>query len=159
MAGCWHPQILLVYSGCFPEKANIGLDGYQQVPLTDTQIKAIKASDKPVKFSDGGGLHLLVTSQGSKLWRLAYRFDRKQKTLALGSYPITSLGDARKKRDAAKKLLASNIDPSQQAKLDKIHRQTSNATTFNAVADDFLKNNARNVKLDARPTIISFRFP
>lgn len=122
------------------------------MPLTDTQIKAIKASDKPVKFSDGGGLHLLVTSQGSKLWRLAYRFDRKQKTLALGSYPITSLGDARKKRDAAKKLLASNIDPSQQAKLDKIRRQTSNATTFNAVADDFLKKVKQEGKATATMT-------
>jgi integrase len=152
MTVCWHPRILLVYSRGFPEKANIGRSGYQQVPLTDTQIKALKPSIKPLKFSDGGGLHLLVSPQGSKLWRLSFRFDGKQKTLALGSYPITSLGDARKKRDAAKKLLATNMDPTQQAKLDKLRRQMSNATTFDAVADDFLRKAEQEGKATATMT-------
>ena len=93
--------------------------------MTDTQIKAIKPAQRPAKHSDGSGLHLLVSPQGSKLWRLAYRFDGKQKTLALGAYPFVSLSDARQKRDGAKKLLASSIDPSQQTKLDKIEKQAS----------------------------------
>lgn len=48
-------------------------------PLTDTAVRNLKAAAKPYKKSDGGGLHLLVTPQGSKRWRFAYRFDGKQK--------------------------------------------------------------------------------
>jgi len=55
---------------------------------------------------------MLVTTNGSKLWCFSYRFDTKQKLLSLGQYPVTSLTDARIKRDAAKKLLAEGIDPS-----------------------------------------------
>lgn len=55
---------------------------------------------------------MLVTTTGSKLWRFSYRFDAKQKLLALGQYPVTSLADARIKRDNAKRLLAEGIDPS-----------------------------------------------
>ncbi|PSH66679.1 integrase [Phyllobacterium brassicacearum] len=122
------------------------------MPLTDTQIKNLKKQDKPKKYSDGGGLFLFIPPQGSKLWRLAYRYDNKQKTLALGAYPIVSLADARKKRDDAKRLLGSGIDPSQQAKLDKIHRRASNAITFNAVADEFLEKVEREGKADATMT-------
>jgi hypothetical protein len=76
------------------------------MPLTDTQIKALKPAGSSTKHSDGGGLHLLVSPQGSKLWRQAYRFNGKQKTLSLGSYPVVSLADARQNpREAAKKLL------------------------------------------------------
>jgi hypothetical protein len=53
--------------------------------LTDTNVRSFKSKATPRKYSDGGGLHLLVTSNGSKLWRLAYRYDGKQKTLALGA--------------------------------------------------------------------------
>jgi integrase len=90
--------------------------------------------------------------QGSKLWRLAYRFGGKQKTLALGAYPIVSLSVARQKRDGAKKLLASGIDPSQQAKLDKIEKQASSANTFNSVADEFLLKVEREGRADATMT-------
>ena len=55
--------------------------------LSDTSIRSIKPSDKVQKVSDGAGLYLHVTSTGSKLWRMAYRFDGKQKTLSFGSYP------------------------------------------------------------------------
>ena len=53
-------------------------------PLNDVKVKNAKPQDKPYKLSDGGGLHLLVNPDGNKYWRLAYRFDAKQKTLALG---------------------------------------------------------------------------
>lgn len=70
---------------------------------TDTEIRKAKPTEKPQKMSDGGGLFLLVTPQGSKLWRLAYRFAGKQKTLAIGEYPTVSLADARTKRENAKR--------------------------------------------------------
>ena len=91
-------------------------------------------------------------TQGSKLWRLAYRCDGKQKTLALGAYPAVSLADARQKRDGAKKLLASGVDPAQQARTDKLHRLASSASTFDAVADEFLAKMARESKADATLT-------
>ncbi|MEM8615349.1 MAG: Arm DNA-binding domain-containing protein, partial [Pseudomonadota bacterium] len=81
------------------------------MPLTDTHIKRLKPSEKETKHADGGGLTLLVKPNGSKLWRLRYRFDGKQKDLALGKYPAVSLADARAKRSDAKELLAQCIDP------------------------------------------------
>ncbi|RVI84180.1 DUF4102 domain-containing protein [Sinorhizobium meliloti] len=122
------------------------------MPLNDTQIKNLKPQAKPKKYSDGGGLFLFVSPQGSKLWRLAYRFDGKQKLLSLGSYPLVSLADARKKRDEAKRLLVSKSDPSQQAKLEKIQRRNANANDFNSVADEFLAKVEREGKADATMT-------
>ncbi|RVK34260.1 tyrosine-type recombinase/integrase [Sinorhizobium meliloti] len=119
------------------------------MPLNDTQIKNLKPQAKPKKYSDGGGLFLFVSPQGSKLWRLAYRFDGKQKLLSLGSYPLVSLADARKKRDDAKRLLVSKADPSQHAKLERIQRRNANANDFNSVADEFLAKVEREGKADA----------
>jgi hypothetical protein len=85
--------------------------------LTDRFIRNIAAGPKPKKVTDGAGLHLLVTPQGSKLWRVAYRFDGKQKTLALGVFPTVSLAEARQRRDEAKKLLAKGTDPGEHAKI------------------------------------------
>ena len=61
------------------------------MPLTDTAIRKAKPKDKPFKLSDSGGLYLLVQPSGSKWWRYKYRFAGKEKLLALGSYPETSL--------------------------------------------------------------------
>jgi hypothetical protein len=80
--------------------------------LTDAAVRSAKPGGKPIKLSDGGGLHLLIRPSGSKLWRLAYRFKGKQKTLALGVYPTVTLANAREGRDEAKKLLARDLDPS-----------------------------------------------
>ena len=80
-------------------------------PLTDMKVQKSKPQDKAVTLFDGGGLFLLVTPSGSKLWRFKYRYDGKQKLLALGAYPEVSLADAQHKREDARKLLASNSDP------------------------------------------------
>lgn len=65
------------------------------MPLNDTTIKNIKPLVKAKKYSDGGGLYLEVKPIGSKLWRMASRYAGKQKTLYLGSYPSTTLAQAR----------------------------------------------------------------
>ncbi|WP_245272384.1 Arm DNA-binding domain-containing protein [Xanthobacter sp. 126] len=62
--------------------------------LSDVAVRTAKPQPRPVKLSDGGGLHLLVTPTGGRLWRLAYRFEGKQKQLALGAYPAVGLADA-----------------------------------------------------------------
>lgn len=106
--------------------------------LTDTFVKQIKHSGRPTgdKHSDGQGLYLHVTAAG-KYWRMAYRFGGKQKTLALGVYPATTLANARRKRDEAKEQLAQGNDPSVQKRVQKIQASQASANTFEAVAREF----------------------
>ncbi len=80
-------------------------------PLSDVEIKKAKPQEKPHKLFDGGGLYLLVTPTGGKLWNLKYNFSGKEKKLSFGAYPAVSLADARQRRDDAKKLLANGQDP------------------------------------------------
>lgn len=104
------------------------------MPLTDTAVRSAKPRDRAYKLSDERGLHLHVTAQGSKLWRWAYRFDGKQKLMALGQYPDVSLAQAREARDGARKLLASGTDPMAQRKADKVARRLAVESSFAAVA-------------------------
>lgn len=85
-------------------------------PLTDVKIKKVKPTDKDYKLFDGGGLFMLVKKNGGKLWRLKYSFEGKEKLLSLGTYPTTSLLEARAKRDEHKKEIAKGIDPSAERK-------------------------------------------
>jgi hypothetical protein len=78
---------------------------------------------------------LLVHPDGSKYWRLRYRFGGKEKMLALGKYPEVSLADARARRDEARKVVANGVDPSEKKKADKIEQ--SEALTFESVARDW----------------------
>ena len=110
------------------------------IKLTDTKLKALKPSGKVQKLSDGGGLYIHVSPAGGKLWRLFYRFDGKQKTLALGKYPEVSLADARKLRDEARALIAQGVDPSahkREAKATAAIEAADMANTFEAVARDW----------------------
>jgi integrase len=85
--------------------------------LTDSKLRSLKPDPaKTFKTADGGGLSIVVTPQGSKLWELAYRFEGKQKNLRFGAYPLVSLAEARAKRDEAKKLLLEGVDPSAKRK-------------------------------------------
>ncbi|MCZ8259650.1 MAG: Arm DNA-binding domain-containing protein, partial [Beijerinckiaceae bacterium] len=111
--------------------------------LTDAAIRSAKPKKALQKISDGEGLQLWVQPNGSKLWRMAYRFAGKQKSLAFGAYPDLSLAEARKKRDEAKALLAAGTDPGQQKRIDKLTRAISNATTFRAVAEEYLDKQKR----------------
>lgn len=108
--------------------------------LTATQVKNAKTSATPIKISDGNGLHLLVKPNGAKYWRLAYRFYGKQKTLALGVYPTISLAEARERRDDARKLLVSGIDPAQHRKVTKLTKAEQNANSFEMIAREWHAN-------------------
>lgn len=102
--------------------------------LRDTVARQAKAKTKPYKLSDSGGLFLLVTSGGSKLWRQAYRFNGKQLTLAHGCYPEVTLAAARQARDAAKASLAKGLDPGLQRKLARM----ASGNTFKTIAEEVL---------------------
>lgn len=105
--------------------------------LTDRQVKAERAAEKPRKISDGGGLFLLVTPSGGKLWRLKYRYAGKEKALALGVYPQVGLSDARDRAEAARKLLAGGRDPGAEKRVAKRLGLTAQTDTFEAVARDW----------------------
>jgi CHAT domain-containing protein len=121
----------------------------QQMPLSDTAIRQVKATDITQKLSDGGGLQLWIEPKGSKLWRLAYRYDGKQKKLAIGVYPVVTLAEARERREQAKRLLASGVDPGQQKKLDRLEKANSEANTFALIAAELLAKKRREGKASA----------
>lgn len=105
--------------------------------LTDTAIKKALPTDKLQKLSDGGGLQLHIVTTGGKLWRWAYRFNGKQKAMALGAYPTVSLAQARERRNEAAKLLAAGIDPMAQKKADKIAKSVAHQNNFETVAREW----------------------
>ena len=107
------------------------------MPLTDLEIRRSKPRDKPYTLSDGNSLSLLIEPNGSKGWRFRYRYDGKPKMLSLGIYPTISLTDARQKRDEAKKLVASGINPSEVRKRAKQDRQAEIGNTFEAIAREW----------------------
>jgi integrase len=117
--------------------------------LTDTAIRGARAqTGRTIKLSDGGGLQLWVTPTGSKLWTVAYRFNGRQLKLSLGPYPAVGLKDARAQRDAAKRLLASGVDPGQQKKTAALTKANAEANTFDAIAAELLDKKRREAKAD-----------
>lgn len=109
--------------------------------LTDIKCKNTKPTNKPQKLGDSGGLYLHVMPNGSKYWRMKYRIHGKEKLLALGVYPETTLAEARDKRDAARKLVTQGIDPSAKKREEK-HLATLNAeNTFEPLAREWHSKN------------------
>jgi hypothetical protein len=111
------------------------------MPLTDAGIRSAKPTAKPFKIYDGQGLFLLVAPESGKLWRFRYRFDGKEKLLALGSYPDTSLKVARDRRDAARKQIAEGIDPSALRRDQKSARIAQAANSFEVIAREWRQRN------------------
>ena len=124
------------------------------MPLTDTACKSARPKVKAYRKADGGGLYLEVAPNGSRYWRLKYRFLGKEKRLACGVYPETSLAEAREKRAVAKKMLADGIDPS-SAKQDRRQLAEINAAnTFEAVAREWHERNQEKWTSNYRQDIL-----
>ncbi len=107
--------------------------------LTDTEIRRSKPAEKSYKLSDGGGLHLLVTPSGGRLWRWKYRFQGVEKQMAFGPYPDLSLADARERRDSARKRLANGIDPMAERMAEKTAVKGATEHTFEKIAELWLE--------------------
>ena len=108
------------------------------MPLTNTAVKNSKPKAKQYRLSDSQNLYLLVKPTGSKLWRLDYALHGKRKTMALGSYPVTTLKIARTKRDEAKALIEEGIDPVQHRKCTQANRSKAAENTFEALSMEWL---------------------
>ena len=106
--------------------------------LTDAQIRKIKPLEKKKRYSDEKGLYLEVTPAGGKFWRLKYRFNRKESTLTIGSYPEISLAQARRVRDEARIQLYQNIDPN--AVKNQRLQQTDESILFKSLALEWMED-------------------
>ncbi len=108
--------------------------------LSDVAIRKAKAGQKPAKIADSGGLYLLLRPDGAKWWRLDYRrpVTGKRNTLSLGTYPDVGLGDARARRDAARKQIAAGIDPGEHRKAERTAGRDRAANSFEVVAREWL---------------------
>jgi len=111
------------------------------MPLTDIAIRSARPADKPQKLYDGGGLYLEVSPAGGKWWRLKYRFGGKEKRISLGVYPDVSLKDARERRDNARKLLANEVDPGENRKVQKAAKVERSANSFEVIAREWFAKN------------------
>ena len=98
--------------------------------LTDVAIKRAKAKESPYKLGDSGGMFLWVTPSGGKSWRWSYRYDGKQKLMALGLYPDVSLVLARERHARGRKLLGQGIDPMAERKATKTAERIADQSSF-----------------------------
>jgi len=106
--------------------------------LTDTAIKNTKPQAKPIRLADERSLYLLLNPNGSRWWRFDYRFDGKHKTISFGIYPDVSLKLARERRDEARTLLATGVDPGAQRKAEKQAKADFGANTFEVIAREWM---------------------
>ena len=107
--------------------------------LTELGVRKAKPSSKPKKLSDGRGLFLLLHPNGSKYWRMKYRFMGKEKLLSIGVWPNVSISEARNKRNEAKQLLENGKDPSADKKKQKLGLRESHGNTFGSVTSEWLE--------------------
>ncbi len=114
--------------------------------LTDTAVRKAKPEAKPRKMGDGGGMYLLVHTNGGKYWRMDYRFLGNRKTMALGVYPDVTLSDARERREAARKLLANDTDPSTMKQVQKAAGVALAENSFGIVGREWLIKFSKNWK-------------
>lgn len=131
------------------------------MPLSDTGLKNLKPAEKPYKKADGGNLFILVNPNGSKLWRMAYRFGGRQKLLALGAYPAVKLAEARQARDDAKAMLARGQDPSTEKRRE--NQRIASKASFKVVAEEWyakrVKEGAAEGTLDKARWLLAKAYP
>jgi integrase len=115
------------------------------MPLTDTFVRQLKHTGKPagVKYSDTLALYLHVKESG-KYWRMSYRFNGKQRLLALGVYPTVTLARARQLRDEARQLVSSGIDPMQAKRDGRAAKVLAASNSFENMARAYLDKVAPN---------------
>lgn len=124
------------------------------VPLNIQQIKSLKPDPtKTTKHYDGGGLFLEVPSTGNKRWRLKYRFANKEKLISLGLYPLVSLKEARERRDDAKRLIESGVDPSASRKAAKEAIASEGKNSFESIALEWMTQQSDSWKPSHLKTI------
>lgn len=122
--------------------------------LTDIQIKNLKYPGKPTKVTDGGGLFLYLSASGKKLWRMTYYFERRERVLSFGEYPVVTLQKAREKRMEVKQLLAEGIDPAALKKAAKEEQISEVKDMFQSVALEWFEARTTDFSEKHRGTVM-----
>ncbi len=123
--------------------------------LNDVKIRQAKPKDKPYKLVDGKGLYLLVTPNGSKLWRKNFLVSGKWNTLSFGAYPAVSLKEAREKRDEADRVRSRGGNPAQEKKARKA-ALLADQMTFEVVTRELYDNKLSIWKPDSARRFIQW---
>jgi integrase len=100
--------------------------------LTVFNIQNAKPQAKPYKLYDEKGLYLLISPHACKSWRFKFYFADKEQQLGLGTYPETTLQQARDRRDEARSQIQAGINPCKARKEAK--RALKAAESFKTVA-------------------------
>lgn len=131
--------------------------------LTHLKITHAKARERAYKLADADALYLVVNPNGTKLWRMNYRYLGKQKTLHFGEWPAVSLSDARERRDEARRKLAAGLDPVAEKKADLLAKQIAADNTFKSVAEEWVTKNEREgraeITVDKIRWLLSMAYP
>jgi integrase len=102
--------------------------------LTDIAVRNARPKTKPYKLTDAESLYLEVHPNGSRYWRYRYRWQGKERRLALGVYPEISLAQAREERDRARALLKRGIDPVAHRREAVAQREAEALNSFEVLA-------------------------
>ena len=123
---------------------------YPHMALNPAAIEALTPRASPYKATDSKGLYLLILPNGARYWRFRFRWAGRQNTMSCGVYPATSLEEARERRDAARRMLAEGISPSEHRKLERAASEGERAQQ--AAATRFMLGNdgALAVRLGGR---------
>lgn len=107
--------------------------------LTNIQIKNAKPREKMYRLSDGDNLYLEIYPNGNKRWTMAYRHNNKRKQIALGSFKLVPLSEARNLRTEKRKLLLQGIDPVEAKRQEKLERELRHDNNFEAISLEWHK--------------------
>lgn len=113
------------------------------MPLTEVKIRNARAGERAHRMWDSGGLYLEISPSGGKLWRFKYRFQGKEKLLALGKWNVVSLAEARRSRDEAKHVLSTGHDPAQIRQVAKSKAKQAASNSFETVARDWYERQSK----------------
>lgn len=111
--------------------------------LSDAKIRGLKPKEKQFKLADGDGMYILIKPNGTKLWRLKYRFNGKENIYSIGTYPEVTLERARKIRLEIRQLLHDGIEPNQKKRIDSTVQANSEQEDFQSIAYDWHEKNCR----------------
>ena len=113
--------------------------------LTALTVKKAEPAEKAYKLADGGGLYMEVMPNGSRYWRMKYRFAGKEKRLAFGVFPEVTLAEARQSRESARAILRADKDPGAERRAAKMRARVSGANTFEVVGREWLESQRKTL--------------
>jgi integrase len=125
------------------------------MPLSDAKIRNAKPRPKPYKLTDGEGMFLLIHPNGSKYWRLKFRYRGRERILALGVYPDVGIAEAREWRAQARKALAAGNDPAELKQVAKRQAVLKNEHGFEFIAREWHEKRKHEWKPNSAKTVLT----